>query len=305
MRKLVTIRQISNIEEIGADNIVLAFIEGWQTVVPRDQFSIGDYCVFFEPDAILPADAEWVKQYASFMEREKWTVRTKKFNKFRVISQGMALPLSAVFGIDISSSLGVEKKETYEKAEMGDTSGKFPYWIAKTDELRVQSDMWLYTSLLSKPYYITQKLDGMSCTAYIEDGKLVCASRNFIKKDSSNAFYTGVRASGADKFLLENPHLALQGEICGTNIQKNRLHLKDIQFFIFNIFNRNTGKRLNIQDYPAGLQYVPILFVGDSFNFSLEQLENIASKVKDLEGIVVRSQDQKISFKIINPEYIL
>ena len=43
MRKLATIRQISDIREIqGADAIELAIIDGWQTVVKKSEFEIGD-----------------------------------------------------------------------------------------------------------------------------------------------------------------------------------------------------------------------------------------------------------------------
>ena len=46
MRKLVTIQTIKNLVPIdGADRIELACILGWQCVVKKGEFKVGDDCV--------------------------------------------------------------------------------------------------------------------------------------------------------------------------------------------------------------------------------------------------------------------
>ena len=61
MRQLATIRRITNIQPIkDRDLIVCANVDGWTVVVAKDQFKIGDRCVYFEPDSFLPTgDPRW------------------------------------------------------------------------------------------------------------------------------------------------------------------------------------------------------------------------------------------------------
>lgn len=54
-RKLVTIRRISELNPIPkADAIECAKVDGWNVVVRKGEFEVGDPCVFFEIDSVLP-----------------------------------------------------------------------------------------------------------------------------------------------------------------------------------------------------------------------------------------------------------
>lgn len=54
-RKLASIQRIYKIEPIeGADRIELAYVLGWQCVVNKGQFNVGDLAVYFEIDSFLP-----------------------------------------------------------------------------------------------------------------------------------------------------------------------------------------------------------------------------------------------------------
>lgn len=99
-RRLVTIRKINNIEAIeGADLIVKATVDGWDVVVKKGEFQIGDYCVFFEIDSFVPVQT---KQFA-FLAGSSCKVDEKNVERFRlrtkklrgVVSQGLALPVSS------------------------------------------------------------------------------------------------------------------------------------------------------------------------------------------------------------------
>ena len=57
MRKLVTIRKNSAIEPIDGDDVTeRATVDGWDLVVKKGEFSIGDSGVYFEIDSVLPED---------------------------------------------------------------------------------------------------------------------------------------------------------------------------------------------------------------------------------------------------------
>jgi hypothetical protein len=89
-RALATIQLIEDVFPIeGADAIEGLKILGWYCVGKKGEFAIGDKCVFFEIDSILP-EAEPFE----FMRPRKFRVKTAKFRK--QISQGLALTLPDV-----------------------------------------------------------------------------------------------------------------------------------------------------------------------------------------------------------------
>ena len=106
----------------GADNIELMAVNGWNVIVRKGEFQEGDFCVYFEIDSKLPI-ADW----SIFMAPKHYKVKTMKLNKFKVISQGLALPLN-VFdvyipleeNIDLTDTLGVTyavEEDNKRKAE--------------------------------------------------------------------------------------------------------------------------------------------------------------------------------------------
>lgn len=88
-RKLAHIEKITDLQPIpGYDRVVYATVLGWKTIVGKDEFKIGDWCVYFEIDSKLP-EAKW----SEFLRKKHFKVKTQKMCK--VISQGLALPLES------------------------------------------------------------------------------------------------------------------------------------------------------------------------------------------------------------------
>jgi hypothetical protein len=92
MRELAYIVQVGKVEPIaGADNIELIHVNGWVCIAKIGEFKENDLAVYFEIDSKLPEDAKW----AEFMASKHYKVKTMKLGKFKVISQGLTLPVSA------------------------------------------------------------------------------------------------------------------------------------------------------------------------------------------------------------------
>ena len=105
-RALAYTARCGKIEQIeGADNIELMSVLGWKVIVKIGEFHEGDLCVYFEIDSKLPA-----KEWSEFMASKKYKVKTMKLGKFKVISQGLALPIS-VFDVEIPNEEGVDVTE--------------------------------------------------------------------------------------------------------------------------------------------------------------------------------------------------
>jgi len=337
MRQLATIQKISDVRPIpDADLINLVVIKGWQCVAKKGEFNPGDLCVYFEVDSYLPIDDRYeFLRKTSYRNNdymgEGFRIKTVKFRG--EISQGLALPLG-IFpevsacgdGDDVTGLLGVKKWEMPEQVgNAGVAIGDKPYGIPTTDETRIQSMPEFLEHFAGKPYYISTKMDGTSCTVYVRDGAVgVCGRNDEYKEDpESCSMWAYVYKHDLKKKLLGlGENIALQGEFCGAGIQKNRLRLYEPALYVFDVVRIGDNDRLSkcglddILSYCGrlGVENVPIEETGDSFNYTLPELiERAKGKYAsglDKEGIVVRTRaygrvgNEKLSFKVINNDFL-
>ena len=176
--------------------------------------------------------------------------------------------------------------------------------------------------------YLNEKMmNGTSCTVYYKDGKIgVCGRNKEYKEDVSTcSMWAWVYKNDlVSKLIKLNENIAIQGEFCGEGIQKNRLKLMKPNLFVFNVFTLLDGsgvKKAGLSELKRyceqlGLDTVPIEEVGESFNYTLDELlEKARGKYAsglDKEGIVVRTQNpvhnyeinHKMSFKVINNDFL-
>lgn len=331
-RKLVSVQRIEQIEPIaGADNIVKARVMGWDVVVKKSEFQPGDLCVFFEIDSVLPEGAPW----AEFMRPRGFRVKTARLRG--VLSQGLALPLSILpgataadsappLGSDIRELLGVVKYEPV-LPDTRELAGAFPGAVPKTDEIRLQSALAVLDEIRGRDFYMTTKLDGTSTTfARIGDGELIACSRNWALAKGPNQVWRIAERHDLERKLP--PDFAVQGELCGPGIQKNRLGLSQIEWFVFSAYSIREGRYLGYRELVElcarlGVKMVPVERVVEGpdaaeFEHSLTRYLQLATGLypgtkNRKEGIVVRplveapspTLQGRLSFKIINNEFLL
>ena len=341
MRHLVTIQKITDIKSIpDADRIELALVLGWQSVVPKGQFKTGDKCVYFEVDSFLPIEPRYEFLSKSCYRNnefmgEGYKIFTQKFRG--EISQGLILPLTefpeinaenVTVGEDITELLNVRKWDIPEVAGfVGTAFRKKPYGIPTTDETRVQSITDLIQQLKGKPYYISTKMDGTSCTMYCINGEFgVCGRTDEYKDDGKSMMYEFAKQHGIDERMKEynrnsGKNIVIQGEFCGPKIQKNRLALREYHWYVFNVLNGDSMKLLSLNDMLSvckelNLTSVPIEEISDCFNYTIEELiERAKGKYpsgQNKEGIVIRPQfpeycyklGKSLSFKVLNNDFL-
>lgn len=340
MRKLVTIRTVSEINPIvDADNIVSAMVDGWQVVVKKDEFKVGDKAVFFEIDSFLPLHDERYSFLASkattWEGKEGIRLRTIRLRK--TLSQGLLLPLALFPEIlnitedeDIAAILGIEKWERPMPTQLvGHAKGNFPHFIRKTDQERAQNLTRELFDATFKNYHgdeifeITMKLDGSSFTGYYLDGELGVCSRNLeLKLDNeSNSFVRTFYKTKLDKALTQlGKNIAVQGELCGEGIQGNREKFSSLQLFVFDIwlideqrYAKPTERmailaELFAEDFDGS--YVPtIAFKSEIPCNNMQDLlafadgESINHRIR--EGLVYKSHDSDFTFKTISNIFLL
>ena len=273
MRKLASIQKINDIRPIpGADSIEVARVLGWDVVVKKNEFHVGDEIVYIEIDSFLPIEDEYEFLRKTSYKNDKFLgegFRLKTIKLRGQVSQGLILPISVVenkgwhglpVGTDVTEILGIKKWEVPETAGLGgDVAGRRPGWVEHSDETRVQSDTSLIEKFAGLEYYITTKYDGSSHFVAIDDENVFRAgSHNMELKetDKPGTFWAWLKENNIPEKLLSlkeelnAKRLYIIGEWCGEGIQKNRLNLRKPQWFPFTV--NVDGKRLGL----AGLEDV-------------------------------------------------
>lgn len=198
MRHLASIQKILSLEPIpNADAIEKATVLGWELVVKKGEFQVGDLCVYCEIDSILPE-----LPLFEFLRSKKFRIKTIKLRD--QISQGIAFPLNIISQVspktkihklkedqDVTDILKIKKWDPEEEDDLpqerswiskkfgwllwklglkGKKFGKklnqtFPVHLCpKSDETRVQNMMSGLIRNQNKLAFVTEKCEGSSIT---------------------------------------------------------------------------------------------------------------------------------------------
>ena len=338
--KLATIEKVlekSNIE--GAYRKELIKVLGWNIIVKKDEFKVGDFCIYIPIDTLVDTSREYFSNLKS--EKNPDTLVRIKTAKIRgVFSQGFVLPITCIDlsnlqqdiceGIDVSEFLGVKK---YEKENIlvmqGVSTYNIPFptqYINITGEDNLKTKPNCLTELLNKEIYITMKMDGSSMTLIKKDNEFLLCSRRLVLEKGSVMYQYVLREKLKDKLLENNENLAIQGEFCGPKVNSNQMGLKDYEFYVFNIKNLDTNKYYDfneIQELCSKLKLKPVPLI-DKFicneSHTIDKFQELANNIyyttpnnKKVpgEGIVIRPTKSEYSYylqrmlscKVINQNY--
>ena len=337
-RKLASIQKIVDINPIpNADAIERATVLGWNLVVKKGEFKPGDLCIYCEVDSLLP-----VKDEYEFLRKSCFNSR---LNGFRIktvklrgqISQGIAFPVGILDiipaslepGLDVTDVLDIRKYEAEIPTSLGgQVKGGFPSFIPKTDEIRIQSVPGVLERYDESTNFIaTEKVDGTSVTYYFKDGEFGVCGRNWdLKESEENTYWQVARKYDIEeKMKVWNRNIAIQGEILGPGIQKNKYAFNEHKVFFFNVFNIDSytfydHMRAGDLLYAIGLEKVPVVARNVYLPEVMPTMEAAVefsigkSLLNDIqrEGVVLRPYVEqsdhelgRLSFKIINPKFLL
>lgn len=333
-RKLASIEKVTNLVPIkGADRIELATVLGWQVIVKKGEFNVGDLGVYFGLDSVLD---NRIPEFSTYDGKKIKTIKMRG-----VLSQGLMLSFGTLTsfdftdakeGDDVSEKLKVMKYVDEEEQELYESNVVFkPFCplVPKTDEPRIQNNPEFIDMISDKEIVVTRKEDGTSCTFIFYNGEFSICSRNYTLCSSipkSSKFYFEIEY----KFNIEKSireaglnNIAIQGEIVGPSINGNRLGLTYLDFRVFNIYDIENKKYYDwdkVEELCSLLKLntVPVLYRGRNCTSgktifkNLQDVLDYANKTKYsdtllAEGIVVSTigQIDRIHFKAISNEFLL
>jgi RNA ligase (TIGR02306 family) len=349
MRKLASVQTINAVEPIpGADAIERIRVLGWWVVAKKGEHTPGDRIVYCEIDSLLPERPEFEFLRASSFKPSQTSpegevilpagFRIKTVRLRGQVSQGICFPLSVLplgvptdEGADVTELLGVRKWEPPAPVGMGGkVKGGFPGFLPKTDETRVQVLEAVLARHRGRTFHVTEKLDGTSFTAFVREGAFGICSRNLWMDEADE---TNLLVRLSRKLRLEEKlraardrlghDVAIQAEVIGPGVQKNKYGLADLSLRVFNVLDVGAYRLL---DHAAGLaaltemglEPVPqlgTLVLGHSVDelVALAEGPSVLNPKAQREGIVLRPPAEepdadvggRLSFKVINPKFLL
>lgn len=342
MRKFASIQLVDSvISHPNNDNLEVVGVLGWKTVIPKGVFSVGDKCVYFEMDSILPSLSYDIPQNVNdvlalnthlnthFVAPSDADTRVRTVLVDGVESQGLVAKLNPEFkvqevGYDLSEYLGVVH---YHVPDDKNFSGEWPPGLPKTEEPNIQSNPGLLKELEGIPAVATLKMDGTSATYFYVNGEFGVCSRNKNCGIASNPWGSVAKELKIPEKLKEyGRNIALQGECCGGGLQGNKLKLKKKEFYVFSVFDIDSGVYLPWVDAKSialslGLQVVPEVCVWEdgfpkmSVDEALALSKGEYSVGGPREGIVIRPlnkeymvnpiEPKRLSFKVKNPDFLI
>ena len=325
MRKLASIRRIAGVRPIPeADAIECVTVDGWDVVTKKGEFQVGDLAIYLEIDSWVPtALAPFLskgKEPKEFNSVKGERLRTVKLRS--QLSQGLLLPYAtlgriAQEGEEVTEELGIQKWEKPINPQLaGLAKGNFPDFIPKTDQERIQNCKHILEDR-EEQYEVTIKLDGSSFTAYHRDGVFGVCSRNLeLKPSETNAFWQVANKYLLNEFLPLMGNYAIQGELVGPGIQGNQEQLKELDLYVFDVFDIDTQTYLSAEERyefvdELCLKHVPVVFVSSEAPATLEEVLKLAegpslNPKANREGLVFKStRNPELSFKAISNSWLL
>ena len=347
------IQSITPIE--GKDRIVLAKVENYDTIVQKDDFKVGDTVVYVFYDAILPdkPEYEFLRKRCWSDKWKGHRIRPMKMGG--VVSEGLVLPMSVLppkkkgykLGQVVTDELEIRlydpeaqleahsKKRSkfldymfqyawfrkfyrkfFQKAR---SKEGYPIWIEKSDEENIEK---CYGDISLHPetkYIVSEKMEGMATTFTMDKGKFKVYSHNF--NVLAGAWVEVAKLYGIEdklkKWCKEKSisTIAIQGEICGPNVQGNIYGFKTLEIFLYGGWHSNhvrlTWSEVEEIAKYIGIPTVPVLDKGKTI-YDLDQMikdsdgvsvfKNGNKPVKR-EGLVWRTEDGKVHFKNKSRDY--
>lgn len=265
---IVKIEQV--LPHANAERLEIVPVGGWQAVVKKGQFNVGDPAIYIEPDYTVPTDLEEF----SFLAKEGRTRHRLKAVRLRgVLSYGLLIPVpkdlnDLPVGADVMIALGIERYEP-------------PVKLAGSDELPLELQPQVYSSKfdveglkkfpdvikLGEPVVVTEKIHGANARYLFTNDTFYLGSRTqWLKPDVKHPWERAAACDARIEAWCRN-HLGvvLYGEIYGAvQSLKYGVPNNEIRFAAFAALeNGNWWDTDKLLSEPIeAVATVPVVYVG-------------------------------------------
>lgn len=334
--------EVCRIEELipieGADRIVSARIKGWYSIVGKDQFKVGDSCIFLPPDSLIP-DALIEKYNLTYLKNGN-RVRPLKLKKF--VSQGLVLENyeNLPVGTDVRERYNIGKWEpVVQQPSKGKKQGRKlrvvnPHFHKYTDLENVRNFNDIFKD--GDKVAVTEKIHGTNfrcgnlkrgirdnfflklwdklMIAIYGEYEFVYGSHNVQLRSvrqknfyDGNVYYDAVKKYELDKYCPKDT--IVYGEVYGKAVQDLEYGLKEeTDLVVFDV--KINDKYISYPElvgfcFAHKLPLAPELYVGDYNQDVISKYTKGDSLLASLhgakqirEGIVIKSFEEDVHPKL-------
>ncbi|KAI1386909.1 RNA ligase, DRB0094 family [Hypoxylon trugodes] len=275
-------------------------------------------------------------------------LKVNAFPEFESIYSELVFKLGAHDGnmawmnMCFAETLGVKKWEL-PQGLTGQSLGSLPAFFPKTDLERVQNVKTLFTDKYANAVFQESvKMDGSSMSVYyvrnnsqfykslpvlpantkaeLEHGRVGVCTKNLDLNEFGGSEFWKIALKYKLPQKLENVglNIAIQGELVGWKINKNRHQFKEgeYEFYVYSMFNIDNQKYIHpdvtvARAQQLGLKHVPILGkvriheIAKNQSDLLKRAEGTDNNGLKREGLVYKNLEDSRSFKVIANNYLL
>jgi RNA ligase (TIGR02306 family) len=309
---IVEVCEISEIlEHTNADKLSIAVIKGWQSIISKGSFKVGDKCVYFPPDCILTKEVadklNATRHLVPHNVGEETRYRVKAANLRGVKSFGFIAKLedeSLPVGHDLVDFYSVTKYEPPIKATDGDAEREVSVFHKYFDMENIKNFPDAFVE--GEEVVFTEKIHGQNCRLGLikesnENGEMSWTwaagshdvrRKQFDKMGRISQFWecmtpeiknlmadiSGCNFSSAEidskPLANEGNNIVVFGERFGSGVQDMQYGLKKVSIRVFDI--TVNGVYLNFDEKVAlcqkhGVEMVPILYRGPISKQKIEE----------------------------------
>jgi RNA ligase (TIGR02306 family) len=292
----------------NADRLELAQVLGWQLVVPKGQYQVGEKIVYFPIDTILPLEFSELIGVTKYLSKQR--IRCAKLRGEP--SFGLAIPPDQDWplGENVAEFYGALRYEPPLRVTAGDAEKDHPLFVSYTEIENMRNFPAIFE--IGESVILSEKVHGTQCRAGWIEGELMAGSKGLRRKRPeedrfvSNTYWFPLSLEPVRVLLEElgrdHQQVILFGEVYGSKIQSFHYGLHGvIGFRAFDLLLDG-----HYQDWPEflelcaryGVETVPVLA---SIPFDLNEIKRFSEGRTQLmqqdahmrEGVVVRPERER------------
>jgi hypothetical protein len=295
--------KVVRIDEIlphsNADTLGIVHVDGYQVVVKKDNYKVGDLAIYIPPDTIVPEHPAFAFLWENTEPTEKRRrITVRRFRK--EWSEGLLIPVSEFIGAagftsweagdNVAELLGFKHYEesdpTYVLGKQGRTLsiwqrilkffgfGPKPFGPKDGPGVYGMESIKNYPRVFQEgePVFATEKIHGSNARFYFDGKQFWVGSHKKWWKDKANIWWRiAQKYPWIEEFCRANPNFTLRGEVTPTQPGYQYGATPEEQFFAFDV-QYPDGSYINKQALYADPvfvlngapihQLVPVVYAG-------------------------------------------
>jgi len=308
--RLATVTEVKTTKHEDCQALIID--NGWQVVVEKDAYQVGDQVTFIPAGSWIPSTL----------------VGLSESGEYKGVKGGY-LPVMKLAGEDSEGIvLSADKYDENQWARVWERDlpqefqpesyRSYPTFIRKVEYPHAQDipDL-IFNEYHNQQFEITPRIDGIEMTVFVKGGRFgICSDRYWIDESTKDAFWKFAYDLNLPTPMVDyRDQYAIHGTIAGKGIYQNHEKMNDRRFFVHDIYDiesstfmtpkerykifSDLAESCNFHHVDIFKQSIPLCEVAlDMRQFVNYANGNSMTPYSKRKGLVFKSIDSEFGFKI-------